>query len=61
MNRVFNGLKAYLTDWKNLLTHSVIGIFLLWFAVFAPISPYIRIGVLAAVVTFNVIRMKYSS
>lgn len=61
MNRVFNGLKAYLTDWKNLLTHTLIGIFLLWFALFAPISPYIRVGVLIAVVAFNVIRMKYSN
>lgn len=61
MNRVFNGLKTYLTDWKNLLTHTLIGIFLLWFTLFAPISPYIRLGVLTAVVVFNVIRMKYSN
>lgn len=59
MNRVIKGMKSYLTDWKNLLTHTIIGIVLLWFALFAPISPYIRIGVLGVVLAFNVIRMRY--
>ena len=59
MNRIFNGIKAYLSDWKNWLVHSVVGVILLLFLLFAPLSPYIRLAVLGAVVVFNVFRMKY--
>lgn len=59
MKRILNGIKAYLSDWKNWAVHGVIGIILLLFLLFAPLSPYIRIGVLVCVVAFNVIRMKY--
>ncbi len=60
MNRIIKGLKAYLTDWKNLLTHSIVGVAILLIAFFAPVSPYIRIAFVGVVVTFNVIRMKYA-
>lgn len=59
MNRIFDGIKAYLLDWKNWLVHSVVGVILLLFLLFAPLSPYIRLAVLGAVVVFNVFRMKY--
>lgn len=59
MNRIFDGIKAYLSDWKNWLVHSVVGVILLLFLLFAPLSPYIRLAVLGAVVVFNVFRMKY--
>jgi hypothetical protein len=52
-------MKTYLIDWKNLLTHSLMGIVLLWFTLFAPITPYLRMGVIGAVVAFNIIRMRY--
>lgn len=44
MNRIIKGLKKYLTDWKNLLTHSIVGVVILAVALFAPISPYIRMA-----------------
>jgi hypothetical protein len=59
MNRIFRGMKTYLIDWKNLLTHSLMGIVLSWFTLFAPITPYLRMGVIGAVVAFNIIRMRY--
>jgi hypothetical protein len=59
MNRVFNGLKAYLSDWKNWLTHSLVGILILAIALFAPVDIYLRIVFVGAVITFNVVRMKY--
>lgn len=59
MNRIFTGIKAYLSDWKNWLVHSVVGVILLLFLLFAPLDPYIRLTVLGAVVVFNVFRMKY--
>lgn len=57
--KVFNGLKTYLTDWKNLLTHGIVGVILLLFMLFAPIHPIYRIIILILVIIFNVIRMKY--
>lgn len=60
MNRVIKGLRAYLTDWKNLLTHSIVGVVILLIALFAPVSPYIRIVFVGLVVSFNVIRMRYT-
>ncbi len=59
MNRIVNGFKDYLTDWKNLLTHTLIGVILLFIALFAPVSPYLRITFVMAVVVFNLLRMKY--
>jgi hypothetical protein len=61
MNRVIQGLKTYLTDWRNLLTHTLVGVAILLIALFAPVSPYIRLAFVAVVIAFNVIRMKYWS
>lgn len=61
MNRIIKGLKKYLTDWKNLLTHSIVGVVILAVALFAPVSPYIRMAFVGVVVLFNVVRMKYTS
>lgn len=60
MNCVLKGIKTYLTDWKNLFTHSLVGVAILVIALYAPVSPYLRMGFVGVVVAFNVIRMKYS-
>lgn len=60
MDRIIRGLKLYLTDWKNLLTHSLVGAIILVIALFAPVSPYIRLAFVGLVIAFNVIRMKYT-
>lgn len=59
LKRVFSGIKSYLTDWKNLLTHSLVGVLILLIALYAPVSPYVRMGFVGCVVGFNVFRMKY--
>ncbi len=59
MNRLIDGLKIYLTNWKNLLTHTIVGIIILTVALYAPVSPFIRLGFLIAVILFNLVRMKY--
>lgn len=61
MNRILNGLKKYFMDWRNWLTHSLVGILLLLIAIFAPVNVYIKIAFIACVIGFNVIRMKYFS
>ncbi|MCE5214274.1 MAG: hypothetical protein LLF83_06095 [Methanobacterium sp.] len=59
MNRIVTGMKRYLTDWRNLLTHTIVGVIILLVALFAPVSPYLRITFVIAVVVFNLLRMKY--
>lgn len=59
MNRIFTGIKTYLSDWKNWVVHSIVGVILLLFLLFAPLDPYIRLAVLFGVVVFNIFRMKY--
>jgi len=59
LRRLFRGIREYLTDWKNLLTHSLVGVLILAVAVYAPVSPYVRMGFVGCVVGFNVLRMKY--
>lgn len=58
MNNALKALVAYLKDWKNLLTHGLIGVGLVVLAVFLPVHPLIRIGILIAVVAFNIVRGK---
>jgi hypothetical protein len=59
MNKIINGVKMYLTDWKNLLTHTLVGVTILLIALFAPVSPYLRITIVIVVVIFNLLQMKY--
>ena len=58
--KIFNALKIYLTDWKNLLAHGLVGVVLLCIALFAPVHWIYRVLFLILVVVFNVIRMRYS-
>ena len=62
--QIYNNMKAlkflwtYLKDWKNWLTHSIIGVMILLVAFYLPVAPIYRILILAVVVTFNVFRMR---
>ncbi|MBQ6813400.1 MAG: hypothetical protein IJP12_02055 [Methanobrevibacter sp.] len=58
--KITEALKIYLTDWKNLLTHAIVGIILLYCLLFAPVAWYWRIILFLLVIIFNVIRMRYS-
>ena len=59
MKRIIQGLKSYFFDKKNRIVHIVMGISLLIGFVFDSISPYLRIGLYASAVGFNLLRMKY--
>jgi hypothetical protein len=61
MNKIINGIKNYFLDWRNWITHSLVGILLLAIAIFAPVSIYLKIVFIICVVGFNVLRMKYFS
>lgn len=60
LKRVFKGIITYLSDWRNWLTHSLIGIGLLLVALVLPVDIHIRLTVLACVVAVNIWRMKRS-
>lgn len=58
MGSVFRGAKAYLSDWRNWVTHGLVGLGFLALAIWAPVDWRIKLVVIAIVVTFNVIRMR---
>jgi hypothetical protein len=58
MSKIVNGIKNYLSDWKNWVVHGLVGTSMLFVTLFAPVSPYVRLGLVAAVVGFNVVRMR---
>jgi len=60
LKNAFKGLITYLSDWRNWLTHSLIGVGLLVVALVLPVDIHIRLLVLATVVAFNVWRMRRS-
>ena len=52
-------VKSYLTDWKNILTHTIVGVLLVVVILFLPVDPLIRIAIFVVVVVFNGLRMRY--
>jgi hypothetical protein len=60
MRNAFKGIIAYLSDWRNWVAHALVGVALLCLAIFLPVSPWIRVGILLAVVVLNVARMRIS-
>jgi uncharacterized membrane protein YfcA len=58
LSAIGHGLKAYLTDWRNLLAHALFGVVLLVVAIWAPIDPWIKMGLILCLVAFNVWRMR---
>lgn len=60
MKKVFEAIWNYLKDWKNLLSHAIIGILILVVGLALPILPIYRIGILLFVVALNIFRMRLS-
>jgi hypothetical protein len=56
--KIFRAVALYLKDWRNWLTHSLIGIVILLIAFQMPVKPVYRISFIVVVVAFNTIRMK---
>lgn len=56
--KIWHGLKGYLTDWRNLLGHALIGVLFLVVAIWVPVQLWIKLIVIVCLVTFNVIRMR---
>lgn len=61
VKKTMTGFKKYLTDWRNLLGHSLLGILFLVIAIWAPINIWIKIIIIVILVTFNIFRMRKRS
>ena len=59
--RIWSGLKAYLTDWRNLLGHALLGIAFVVIAVWAPINIWVKLAIIACLITLNILRMRLKS
>jgi hypothetical protein len=58
LRRFAGALGAYLKDWRNLLGHALLGVVFLVLAIYAPVDVRIKLAVIAALVVFNVLRMR---
>ncbi len=61
MSKILNGVKSYFSDKKNRFVHALTGISMLILTVFDSINPWLRIGVFAGAVSFNLVRMKIAN
>jgi len=59
MGNILNGIKSYFKDKKNRAVHALTGISMLILTLFDSINPYVRVGVFASAVGFNLVRMRY--
>ena len=58
MKKTLKGIHNYISDWKNLLTHTITGIVMLLIIFVLPLPSYIRLIVFIGVVVFNLYRGK---
>jgi hypothetical protein len=58
IRKILLGLKSYLTDWRNLLGHALLGTLFLVVAIWAPLKIWIKLLIIAGLVAFNIIRMR---
>lgn len=58
--KILRFIWEYLKDWKNWVTHSIIGVLILLVAFKLPVALIYRIIILIVVIIFNVLRMRYS-
>ncbi len=60
MKKALNGIWIYLKDWRNLLSHALVGVGILAVGLLLPVKPVYRIIVLILIISFNIARMKFS-
>ncbi len=60
MKKVLESIWAYLKDWRNWLSHGLVGVVILAVGLLLPVKPIYRIIILFLIIGFNIIRMKVS-
>ncbi len=58
IKRIWEGLKCYVKDWRNLLGHALLGIVFLVLALWVPINIWVKLVIIACLVAFNIFRMR---
>ncbi len=58
MKKVIEAVWNYLKDWKNLLSHAIVGVLIVVVGLTLPIEPVYRIGILFLIVALNIFRMR---
>lgn len=58
--KVLKFILLYLKDWRNWLSHSIVGILILLVAFYLPVNMYWRILFLIIVISINILRMQHS-
>jgi len=53
------GLATYLSDWKNLLSHALVGLALVVLPLALPLPLLGRLGIFFAIVCLNLVRMSF--
>ncbi len=60
MKKVLESIWAYLKDWRNWLSHGLVGVGILAVGLLLPVKPIYRIIILFLIIAFNIARMKLS-
>lgn len=60
MKKVFEAIWVYLKDWRNWLSHGLVGLGILAVGLFLPVEPIYRVFILLLIIGFNILRMKLS-
>jgi len=60
MMKVLESIWTYLKDWRNWLSHGLVGVGILAVGLLLPVKPIYRIIILFIIIGFNIIRMKLS-
>ncbi len=58
LKSILSNIWEYLKDWKNWLSHTLVGLGILAIGLFLPVEPVYRIIILVLIVGFNIYRMK---
>ena len=57
--KLAKGIKEYLSDWRNLLAHALLGIVFILIAIWMPINIWLKLIIIAILVLLNILRMQY--
>ena len=60
MEKTLQSIWTYLKDWRNWLSHGLVGVGILAVGLFLPVKPIYRIIILFLIISFNIVRMKLS-
>lgn len=59
MKKTLTAVASYVKDWKNWLSHAIVGLGLLAVALFLPVEWYYRFSIFIAIVVLNALRMRH--